>query len=364
MDKFNTTKNKIKIFFFIPSLRAGGAERVVSFVAQKIDKSKFETTLFVIGSNKDATFKVSDVNIKFLNHDRVSRSFGSVFKTIKKGKPDIVFGTIGHVNIMLGLCKMFFPKITFIGREVNVISKLAEVQHIKATLPPWLNKYLMHKLDVMVCQSIDMANDIKQLSNFPEDKIAIINNPISDKYQLKIAKQDKSKPLKLITVGSLSGRKGHLRILEVLKDLKIPFSYTMVGNGELKDEIFDVIEKYNLTEKISHIAFSNEVSTLLQQHDIFLLGSFVEGFPNVLLESCAVGTPVIAFNAPGGINEIIIEDINGYIAENQKEYLDKILLAASKDWDIAEIRNAVVSRYNERKIIADYENLFLSKTKN
>ncbi|MGO4921005.1 glycosyltransferase [Maribacter spongiicola] len=356
------TRGKIKIFFFIPSLRAGGAERVVSFVAQKIDKSKFDTTLYVIGSNKDATFKVTDVNLEFLNHDRVSRSFGTVYKTIKNGQPDIVFGTIGHVNIMLGLCKIFFSKTIFIGREVNVISKLAEVQHIKATLPPWLNKYLMHKLDVMVCQSIDMAEDIKQLSNFPEEKIAIINNPISDKYQLKTELRDKNEPVKLITVGSLSGRKGHLRILEVLKDLTIPFTYTIVGNGELKDEIFSVIEQYGLTDKVTHIQFSNEVSTLLQQHDIFLLGSFVEGFPNVLLESCAVGTPVVAFNAPGGINEIIIEGVNGFIAEDQKEYSDKIKISANKDWNIQEVRNAVVSRYNESKIIADYENLFLSKT--
>ena len=265
---------------------------------------------------------------------------------------------------MLGLCKIFFSKTIFIGREVNVISKLAEVQHIKATLPPWLNKYLMHKLDVMVCQSIDMAEDIKQLSNFPEDKIAIINNPISDKYQLKTKLRDKSEPVKLITVGSLSGRKGHLRILEVLKDLKIPFSYTIVGNGELKDEIFSVIKQYGLADKVTHIPFSNEVSTLLQQHDIFLLGSFVEGFPNVLLESCAVGTPVVAFNAPGGINEIIIEDVNGFIAEDQNEYLDKITVSANKDWNIQEVRNAVVSRYNETKIIADYENLFLSKINN
>tara|TARA_R110002051_G_C8753075_1_gene500456 strand:+ start:996 stop:2090 length:1095 start_codon:yes stop_codon:yes gene_type:complete len=364
MHKSIKKRNKIKIFFFIPSLRAGGAERVVSFVAQKIDKSKFDTTLYIIGSNKDATFKVPDVKIEFLNHDRVSRSFGTVYKTLKKGKPDIVFGTIGHVNIMLGLCKIFFSKTIFIGREVNVISKLAEVQHMKATLPPWLNKYLMHKLDVMVCQSIDMAEDIKQFANFPKDKIAIINNPISNSFQLKKQHKAVNKPVKLITVGSLSGRKGHLRILEVLKDLTIPFTYTIVGDGELKEEIFSVIDTYGLKEKVTHIPFSIEVSNLLQQHDIFLLGSFVEGFPNVLLESCAVGTPVVAFNAPGGINEIIIEGVNGFIADNQKEYRDKIEISANKEWNIMEVRNAVVSRYNESKIIADYENLFLSKTNN
>jgi glycosyltransferase involved in cell wall biosynthesis len=353
--------NRTKIYFFIPSLRAGGAERVVSFIAQKIDKSKFDTTLFVIGSNKDATFQVKDVNLQFLNHNRVSRSFGTVYKTIKKGKPDIVFGTIGHVNIMLGLCKIFFPKTIFIGREVNVISVLSEVQEMKGKLPKWLGLYLINRLDVMVCQSVDMAVDVKKMFGIPDKKIKIINNPVSKKFQLKNSKKGSNPIFKLITIGSLSSRKGHLRILELLRDLTIPFSYTIVGNGDLKDKIFETISNYNLEDKVTHIPFSNEVAQLLQDHDLFLLGSFVEGFPNVLLESCAVGTPVISFNILGGINEIIIEGVNGYIANTPEQYVKKIKLASKQDWDIKAIRNTVVSRYNEEKIISDYEKLFLSE---
>ncbi|WP_405415797.1 glycosyltransferase [Maribacter sp. Asnod1-A12] len=352
---------RIKIFFFVPSLRAGGAERVVAFISQKIDKSKFEAILYVIGSKKDATFEVLNVKIEFLNHERVSRSFISVCKTIINGKPNIVFGTIGHLNLMLGLCKILFPKIVFIGREVNVISKLAEVRNSKPTLPPWINEYLLQKLDVMICQSIDMAEDIEKLYNLRKDKISIINNPISDSYKLKNQTEEKNKILKLITVGSLTSRKGHLRIIKVLKDLQIPFTYTIVGDGELKEEIYNTIELYSLTEKVRHIPFSNEVSKLLQEHDLFLLGSFVEGFPNVLLETCAVGTPVIAFNAPGGINEIIIDDVNGFIANSHAEYLEKIKRGSIKNWDIMKVREAVTTRYNETKIISDYENLFLSK---
>ncbi|WP_419211081.1 glycosyltransferase [Maribacter sp. X9] len=352
---------KTKIFFFIPSLRAGGAERVVSFIAQNIDKAKFEPTLYVIGTKEDATFEVTDVAVEFLNHRRVSKSFGAIFNTVRKGKPDIVFGTIGHVNILLGFIKLFFPKTIFIGREVNVISVLSEVQEMKGKLPKWLGLYLVNRLDVMVCQSVDMAVDVKKMFGIPDRKVKIINNPVSKRFQLKNHEEDSNSLFKLITIGSLSSRKGHLRLLEVLKDVTIPFSYTIVGNGDLKDEIFETIRKYNLEDKVTHIPFSDEVAQLLQNHDLFLLGSFVEGFPNVLLESCAVGTPVISFNILGGINEIIIEGVNGYIANTPEEYVEKIVLASKQDWNRKEIRNTVVSRYNEDKIISDYEQLFLSE---
>ena len=352
---------KIKIFFFIPSLRAGGAEKVVSFIAQKIDKTKFESTLYVIGSVNDAKLAVDNVNVVFLNYNRVSQSFLSIFKIIKKEKPNIVFGTIGHVNILLGFYKIFFSKICFIGREVNVISILSEIQKSNSFVPKWVGRFLLNKLDIIVCQSIDMAIDVKKLFKISEDKIVIINNPISNLYKLKSLNQLTSSTFKLITVASLTSRKGHLRILEVLKDLKIDFEYTIVGDGHLKKEILTTINKYNLNNRISHIPFSNQVQNLLQNNDLFLLGSFVEGFPNVLLESCAVGTPVIAFDAPGGINEIIIDGVNGYIAKNKEDYLEKIMISKQKDWDIQEIRDSVMDRYNEDKIISNYENLFLSQ---
>ena len=50
--------NKIKVFFFIPTLVAGGAERVMSFVAQNIDKNKFDVTLIVIGFKKNAKYEL------------------------------------------------------------------------------------------------------------------------------------------------------------------------------------------------------------------------------------------------------------------------------------------------------------------
>src|SRR5690606_663346 len=104
------------------------------------------------------------------------------------------------------------------------------------------------------------------------------------------------------------------------------FNYTLVGNGVDRDEIFAHAKNLGLTDNIKHIPFTNEVATYLKENDVFLQGSFVEGFPNALLESCAVGTPVIAFKAPGGIDEIIENGINGFIADDKDDFLAKLQL--------------------------------------
>ena len=55
--------DQIKIFFILPSLKAGGAERVISFVSQNIDKDKFKPYLLVAGFEKDSVYDVSNIEV-------------------------------------------------------------------------------------------------------------------------------------------------------------------------------------------------------------------------------------------------------------------------------------------------------------
>src|SRR5690606_17756987 len=101
--------------------------------------------------------------------------------------------------------------------------------------------------------------------------------------------------------------------------------------------------------------------TTLFRSDLFLQGSFVEGFPNVLIESCVVGTPVLAFSAPGGLDEIIEIGKNGYVAETTEEFTN-YLKAINKCYDFnpETVSQVVKQRFSKDKIISKYESLFLN----
>jgi glycosyltransferase involved in cell wall biosynthesis len=201
-----------------------------------------------------------------------------------------------------------------------------------------------------------MKQSIINAYGLDQKKIKIINNPITRETILK-TEQTENKERKYITIGRLSKLKGYIRLLEILSKLSFSFQYTIIGEGIYYHEIFKKINELGLNDKITYIKYTDNVFKYLVEQDMFLQGSYSEGFPNTLLESCAVGTPVIAFDVPGGTKEIVEEGVNGYLVNTEKEFLEK--LKESKQWDPERVRQTVFSKFSKSKIICDYEKFFI-----
>jgi len=349
------SQNKIKIMFILPSLSAGGAERVISFVSQNIDKEKFEPLLVIAGFKKDTVYDVSNIETIYLNKPRVLTAIPAIISNISKHKPKVVVSSISHVNSVMSMLSPFFRKTKFIGREATVLSKRSNEKKARQWSPFQLLPNGFKNLDALICQSQDMAEDMITNFDIPKGKICIINNPISKLPDVK-PKQPFSEVKKFITVGRLTEVKGHLRILDVLSKLDQPFSYTIIGDGNLKDAIFKKAKDLGIYDTIKHVAFTDKVNDYIAKHDVFLQGSYVEGFPNALLESCVVGTPVIAFKAPGGTKEIVENGVNGFLVDSEEDYLEK--LKDSREWNPEKIRASVYKKFNKEVILKQYEDLF------
>lgn len=200
-----------------------------------------------------------------------------------------------------------------------------------------------------------MLNDIRENYYVANKKLVVNKNPVSGALIVK-KQTSKNNPIQYITVGRLSKEKGIPRILKILSKIDFPFHYTIIGDGIEKSTILELIKKYGLSDKIIRIEFTRDVSKYLSNSDFFLQGSYFEGFPNCLIESCSVGTHVIAYNVPGGTKEIIIDGVNGYLVDNQAEYIEK--LKESKEWIPQEVRDSVYSKFNSKIILNQYEDLF------
>ena len=100
----------------------------------------------------------------------------------------------------------------------------------------------------------------------------------------------------------------------------------------------------------------------LTNSHVYLQGSFVEGFPNALIESISVGTPAIVFNAPGGMNEIMINGENGYLVDNEEMFSEKLEIIVNnlKDYAPIKVSAEVRRKYSSTQILSQYENLFES----
>lgn len=353
--------DKIKVFFVLPTLFAGGAERVITFVSKNLDKEKFDVTLVVIGFEKDSKYDVTGISVIYLSKPRVLSGVNGLIRLIAKHKPQVVVSSISHLNIMAGLISKLFPKIKFIGRHATItnVAQKYKTQKKKSIISSLINfdQIGIKSLDYIICQSSDMKEDFLKIYDIDENRIKIIHNPVTEIDVLKSNNKQANDVKKFITVGRMTKVKGQSRLLDVLSRLTIPFKFTIIGDGRDKEELLKKIEDLQLTDKVNHIEHTDNVFSHLIKHDMFLQGSYAEGFPNALLESCSVGVPVIAFKAPGGTKEIVTNEVNGFLVNDEDEFLER--LKDNREWNPKEISEHVNKKFNKGKIIGDYEQLFI-----
>ncbi|MBD1872949.1 glycosyltransferase family 4 protein [Nodosilinea sp. FACHB-131] len=121
----------------------------------------------------------------------------------------------------------------------------------------------------------------------------------------------------LVCVGRLSGQKGHLLLLEAIKqlvDTGYRFTVVLVGDGEMRSQVEALITAYGLQNCVSVTGWvsSEIVKTQLLKAQALVLPSFAEGLPVVIMEALALGRPVITTSI-AGIPELVETGVNGWL---------------------------------------------------
>ena len=356
-------KKKISIIFILPDLETGGAERIVTTIANHLDREKFEPKILLLrkeGGYLD--FLKEDVEIIDIKTPRIRHSLMPILKEIRKRKPDIVFSGFGEVNAYLAMFIKFFPKTKFIARETNVVSQHVTRKEIRFFYK-FYNNY--HKI---ICQSDDMQNDLIENFKIKREKIIKINNPVDFEFiDRKLENATKTESFSdgfknIVAVGNLSARKGFDNLLKVFSHLKNEkIKLHILGDG--KDAA--ILRQLKSDLKLENVIFHGQQKNpyqFLEFADLFVLSSRYEGFPNVLLEAGACGTYALANNCKGGINEIIQEKINGEISdiENHEVFAGKLKSILNENYEKEQTINSIKSRFSKEIILQKYEEVLLN----
>lgn len=354
---------KKSILFILPDLNAGGAERIVTTIANHLPREKFSPSILLLrkeGLYLD--FLQNDVEIIDIKTPRIRYALKPILKQIRKRKPDIVFSGFGEVNAYLSLFIKLFPKTKFIARETNVVS-----QHVTRREIRFFYKFY-NNYNKIICQSDDMMNDLVENFKIKKDKLIKINNPVDFNF-IEEKLENATKPesyqegfKNVVAIGNLSSRKGFDNLLKVFVKLKQHnVLLHILGDGRDREMLHQMKQDLGLENVIFHGVQKNPYP-FLKFADLFILSSRYEGFPNVLLEAGACGTYALANNCKGGIHEIIQPKINGEISdiENHEAFAAKIVEILKQNHDSEAIKNSIKSRFSKEMILEKYFEVFES----
>jgi len=129
-----------------------------------------------------------------------------------------------------------------------------------------------------------------------------------------------SKGKKFITIGRFSPEKGHKRLMDTFDKFcnDYPDSQLIIigGHGDLYEETKSWRENMNYCDNVTIIKAISNPMPILNRCDLFVLSSFYEGWPMVLMEAEALNVPAIATDI-GGVQ--MLRKYNGHIVENSED---------------------------------------------
>jgi len=331
-----------KIIFFIPNIENGGIEKnlliltkyfannnyLVEVIYSKISKK------ILLQIDKKINLKKSKNFIKLLNlffSNRIANSIncflyfifklkkqrGSIIVSMQDHPFAIILSKIKNMNCILRIANHPEASLKFFNKKIFFLVKL----YIKIFFYQFSNG--------IICNSKSSKKFLKKKIN---NNIISIYNPIILKKFKKKNRQNF-----LLGVGRLEKQKNFYGLIKAFSIIsyKFPkFKLIIIGSGSQKINLIKKTVELGIKNKVIFKNFTSPNSYFLKSK-IFILNSFFEGMPNVILESLSYRCPVISTDCESGPREILKNEKFGYLVPvNNSRLLAEKIEFALKNYEI------------------------------
>jgi glycosyltransferase involved in cell wall biosynthesis len=319
-----------RLVLTIPSLQAGGMERVMSELIYHFSSEKnLEVHIILYGLKRDIFYQLPNGMLvhkppfEFNNQRRLIstiRTLCYLRKEIKKIKPQSVlsFGEVWNNLILLSLLGTGIP---------TVVSDRCQPNKSLGKFHDTLRKWLYRRAKSVVCQT-QLAKEIFEKKMGPLRYI-VIGNPIK-----RITKGLESERTKLVlSVGRLIDTKNFDQLISVFSSIGLDdWKLVIVGDDAQKQKNKVKLEKQitalGMHERVILAGNQRDVEGYYNKASIFAFTSSSEGFPNVIGEAMSAGLPVVAYDCTAGPADLIINGESGFLIPlfDQKLFAEKLKL--------------------------------------
>lgn len=344
------------VLLITDELRVGGGETYFYKIENLIERKAFN--LFTAAEMGEFYHKIKyKDNFYNLSKNRIKKII-QLGRIIKKNSIKVVHCNSFNLVILCIVVKKIYKldfKILYTKHNLTRLEKVNKDIFVKI-----INNYV-HKL-ITVC---DFDKNKLQKMGINDEKLISIPNGIDiNQFDFKPRYLQRNSEINIGILARLSEEKNHeffLKVIEKLqKDDEIRFKAFIAGDGVLKEEIKNNIERSGLN--IEMIGNVNNPEAFLRQMDIKMLVSKREVFPMTILEAMCVGAIVISSNV-GGINDCINKEtgylINGY---NEDDYV-KVIKTIYNEYEknsiiISNARKQVENNFSLKNMLNKLETLY------
>ncbi|WP_418585847.1 glycosyltransferase family 4 protein [Intestinibacter sp.] len=316
------SEKKMKCLFLITGMPMGGAERVMSTLANELVSQGHQVRLITLKEaisayKLDQRVEFIGGNAKAESHNRVIRFVqssiaaikGAIFyrKQLKEYNPDIVLSFLTNTNLLAVINNYISRK-----KYPIIISERCDPRKRSKLLINLCNR-VYPLADCIVCQSREIENYF--LEKKPNAITSVIPNPVNEEC-INTQSINKRKNL-IVSAGRLNNQKNYDLLIDAFSDIEKDYSDYYVeiyGQGPEKDRLQEKVNQLGLQERILFKGVKTNVMKHISDAKLYIMSSDFEGFPNALVEAMASGLPVISTDFPTGVaRELIRDEENGYV---------------------------------------------------
>ena len=365
--------DKIKILFFIESLRAGGKERRLVELLKELNKDlNFEIELVLTKSEihynaiHKLNIKIHLIERRYIKKD--PRLFYQFYQICRDFKPDIIHSWGAMVTLYAVPAKILL-KIPLLNNQITDAA-------------PIFTRYLFFNKINFFFSNLIIANSKAGLktykppaykstfiyNGFDFSRISILNDKIEIRNKFKI-----STKYLVGMVASYSNRKDYLTFinssLKILKE-RDDISFICAGSGDKKNYLKMI--PANFSDKILLLDKQENVESIMNACDIGVLMSnndeHGEGISNALMEFMSLSKPVIC-NDSGGNNELVIDGKTGFIIapKNSQALVEKIKFLIDDENFRAQLgehsKRRIMNEFNIERMVTNFKKIYFDQMK-
>jgi glycosyltransferase involved in cell wall biosynthesis len=315
------SQQKPRVFFIIPSLQGGGAERVLIALANHFNQLGCSPVIIALNYCEPAYEIDKGVKVVFLlnrEQDQIwyrlyymYQTFFKLLNLLLKEKPVCALSFITSANLWTGLtCAVtrtpfIVSERTSPNRSINQFSYLLK----------YIIAFIYKKAEAVVVSAKGVEDCMRENEAFKNmTNIYRITNAVP---QFKPISTKKVHPRRFILgVGRLTYVKGFDQLITAFSNaLPDDVDLLIVGDGEDRADLICQIYNLGLRDRVKLVGAKTNLQDYYSQADLFVLPSRNEGYPNALVEAMSFGCACIAMDCEFGPSEIIKDGDNGLLVK-------------------------------------------------